>query len=213
MSVSRSRWIPAVAGLGALAVSVLSAGGRGQSVDRSLYRVVNRGGGALVDAFFKGVTELGSLWASVGGTLAVAGAKRRSEALDALGAATAMWLVGQGLKRLWRRPRPYRSLEEVRLLIAEPAGTTWPSSHPAVLLAFVTVAARDLDVSPAVRAAVALLAAAVGLSRVYLGVHYPADVAGGLLLGRGVADLWTAVASPRILGRLPSVAVPATVTR
>jgi membrane-associated phospholipid phosphatase len=202
-----------VAGLGAFAVSVLSAGGRGQSLDRRLYQAMNRGGGATADAFFKGVTELGSLWASVGGTLALAGARRRREALDAMGAATAMWLLGQVLKRLWRRPRPYRALEEVRLLIAEPSGTTWPSSHPAVLLAFVTVAARDLDASPGVKTAVAAFAGTVGLSRIYLGVHYPADVLGGLLLGRGVADLWTALASPRILDRLPTVTVPGTVTR
>jgi undecaprenyl-diphosphatase len=201
-----------VAGIGALAVSAVSAGGRGQALDRSLYRAMNRGGGRPTDAFFKGVTELGSLWASVGATVALAGARRKKEALDALGAAAAMWLLGQVLKKLWRRPRPYRSLDEVRLLIAQPAGTTWPSSHPAVLLAFVTVAARDLDAPNGVKAAVAGLAGVVGLSRVYLGVHYPADVAGGLLLGRGVADLWTALASPRILKRLPSVAVPGTVT-
>jgi undecaprenyl-diphosphatase len=44
-----------------------------------------------------------------------------------------------------------------------------------------------------------LLAGAVGVSRVYLGVHYPADVAGGLLLGRAVADAWTSSVSPRVL--------------
>jgi undecaprenyl-diphosphatase len=201
-----------VAGIGALAVSALSTRGRGQVLDRTLYRVVNRGGGRLTDALFKGVTELGSLWASAGATVALAGARRRKEAVDALGAAATMWLLGQVLKKLWRSPRPYLSLEDVRLLIAEPAGTTWPSSHPAVLIAFVTVAARDLDGSHTVKAAVAGLAGAVGVSRIYLGVHYPADVAGGLLLGRGVADLWTALVSPRILGRLPSVAVPSTVT-
>ena len=210
--MSKRRWFPAVAGLGALAVSALSAGGRGQVLDRRMYRAVNRGSGRLTDGFFQGVTELGSLWASVGAAVALAGARRKKEALDALGAAATMWLLGQVLKKLWQRPRPYLSLEEVRLLIAEPAGTTWPSSHPAVLLAFVTVAARDLDGSRAVKAAVVGLAGAVGLSRIYLGVHYPADVAGGLLLGRGVADLWTALVSPRILRRLPSVAVPGTVT-
>jgi undecaprenyl-diphosphatase len=200
-----------VAGLGALAISALSAGERGQALDRRLYRAVNGSGGRLADAFFRNVTELGSVWASVGAAVALAGARRKREGLDALGAAATMWLLGQVLKKLWGRPRPYRSLEDVRLLIAEPAGTTWPSSHPAVLLAFVTVAARDLDASLAVRAAAAGLAATVGLSRVYLGVHYPADVVGGLLLGRGVADLWTAVASPRILKRLPTVALPGTV--
>jgi undecaprenyl-diphosphatase len=173
--------------------------------------MVNRGGGVLADALFKGVTELGSLWASVGATVALAGARRKREALDALAAATAMWLLGQVLKRVWLRPRPYRSLTDVRLLIAEPSGTTWPSSHPAVLLAFVTVAARDVGSSRGVKAATAGLAGVVGLSRIYLGVHYPADVLGGLFLGRGVADLWTAVVSPRIVGRLPSRAVPGTV--
>jgi membrane-associated phospholipid phosphatase len=31
---------------------------------------------------------------------------------------------------------------------------------------------------------------AVGTSRVYLGVHYPSDVASGLLFGRAIARLW-----------------------
>jgi undecaprenyl-diphosphatase len=74
------------------------------------------------------------------------------------------------------------------------------------------VAGRDLQASPAVKTGLAALAGAVGLSRIYLGVHYPADVAGGLLLGRGVADLWSAAMSPRVLGRLPYVSVPGTVT-
>jgi membrane-associated phospholipid phosphatase len=208
----QSRWAPALAGAGALAIAVVSAHGRGRAVDRKLYRRLNRGSGRLADASFKSLTELGSIWASVGASVALVRARRRREAVDALGAAAAMWLLGQALKKVWRRPRPYRSLEGVRLLIAEPAGTTWPSSHPAVLLAFVTVAARDLDASQGVKVATAGLASVVGFSRVYLGVHFPSDVAGGLLLGRGVADLWTAFVSPLILGRRPSVAVPGTVT-
>jgi membrane-associated phospholipid phosphatase len=120
---------------------------------------------------------------------------RHRAAANGLGAAVAMWGIGQALKRVLNRPRPYHALEDVRLLIREPSGTSWPSSHPAVLMAFVTVAGHELAVSPGGRAALAGLAGVVGVSRIALGVHYPADVAGGLLLGRAVGEGWIGVAS------------------
>jgi hypothetical protein len=202
----RIRWRrPAGAGLVALLFGVLTARGRGRDLDRAVYRRLNGTGGRGTDAFFRAVTEFGSIWCSAGAAAVVARSGRRREAADAVGAAMAMWLVGQGLKKLFARPRPYDALEEFRLMIGEPRGTSWPSSHPGVLLAFLTVAARDLDLSPEARAGTAVLASTVGASRVYLGVHYPADVASGLLLGRGVGDLWSAIVSPRVLGRPPVV--------
>jgi membrane-associated phospholipid phosphatase len=197
-TVRKALWFPAGAVLGAFAIAVATADGRGRALDRRLYRMINGTWGAKADLLFKGVTELGSIWASVGAAAALARAGRRREALDALGAAGSMWVLGQGIKRLVVRPRPYHALEGLRLLIDRPRGTSWPSSHPAVLLAFVTVATRNLDAASSTRTVAALLAGAVGLSRVYLGVHYPADVAGGLLLGRSVADVWSATVSPRL---------------
>jgi membrane-associated phospholipid phosphatase len=204
----RRRWFPALAGVAALGIAVVTARGRGQRLDRKVYRALNGTGGPLADAFFASVTEFGSIWASAGAAAAVARSGRRREAVDAMGAAGAMWVLGQILKRIVLRPRPYAALEQFRLLIRKPRGTTWPSSHPAVLLAFVSVAARNLGARDPVKSGVLALAGLVGLSRVYLGVHYPADVAGGLLLGRGVADLWSAVISPHVLGRLPDVSAP-----
>src|SRR5204863_2410282 len=98
------------------------------------------------------------------------------------------------------------------LLIAEPRGTSWPSSHPAVLLAFGLVLARDLRASRATQRQLAALAGLVGLSRISLGVHYPADVVGGLLLGLGVADLWSATVSPRMLSTTVRANLPGRVT-
>lgn len=142
-----------------------------------------------LDALFKGVTELGSMWSSLGAGTALAALGHRRAAARAVGAAGATWALGQGLKRVFRRLRPYETDQPIRLLIARPAGASWPSSHPAVFLTFATVAARELDLGPGVRGALTGLALLVGASRVYLGVHYPADVAGGLMLGRAVADL------------------------
>jgi undecaprenyl-diphosphatase len=202
------RWFPAVAGAGALGIALLTARGRGRDLDVRAYRALNRAGGRWADALFSSITELGSIWASVGAGTVMALRGHRREAADALGAAAAMWLLGQALKRAVRRPRPYASLEGSRLLIEPPRGTTWPSSHPAVLLAFLSVATRDLAASDPVKLGALGLASVVAGSRVYLGVHFPADVAGGLLLGRGVADLWSALLSPQVLGRVPAVAAP-----
>jgi undecaprenyl-diphosphatase len=196
------RWLAGgLACAAALAVGVAAGTRPGRSLDRNVFRALNRPRGALADALLGSVTELGSIWASVGAAAVVATVgRRRREAVDAVGAALAMWGLGQGLKRLFGRPRPYQALEDYRLLIAEPKGTSWPSSHPAVLLAFGLVLARDLGEDPSLRGSLSSLARLVGVSRVYLGVHYPADVVGGLLLGRGVADLWSVAVSQRVLG-------------
>lgn len=176
----------------ALAVGALTSAGPGRDLDVEAFGAGNRDRGPAADRFLRGVTELGSIWASVGAASVLAAAGRRRAATHGLAAVSLAWVAGQGLKRLFLRPRPYDAgLPGMTLRIGPPNGTSWPSSHPAVLLAFVTVASRELGASRGARRALDLLAGAVGLSRVYVGVHYPSDVAGGLLLGKGVAAALT----------------------
>ena len=180
-----------VAGLAgaAVAVGIASSGGPGERLDAQAFRAVNRGHGPAADRFFHGITELGSIWASIGGAAVLAASGHRRAAARGLAAASVTWLLGQGLKRIFLRPRPYvADPAGVRLMADPPRATSWPSSHPAVLLAFVTVAGRELRLPGAARAALTGLGVVVGISRTYVGVHYPADVVGGLLLGRAVAD-------------------------
>jgi membrane-associated phospholipid phosphatase len=198
--VTRQRAVLLIAG--ALGLAVVTIRGRGRILDDKLFGMANsRYELPALDAFFRSVTELGSLWASVGAAGVMAARGRRRAAADALGAAATMWLLGQGLKRTFRRVRPYdaRPPNPIRLLIGRPLGTSWPSAHPATFLAFATVAARDLEVPRSGRRALAGLAGVVAASRVYLGVHYPADVVGGLLLGRAVADVWSREVSPHLV--------------
>jgi membrane-associated phospholipid phosphatase len=190
-------------GAGALVLAAVTARGAGRRLDDRLFGLANaRQHHPVLDRALGAVTELGSLWAAAAAAGAGAAGGRRREAANALGAASAMWLLGQGLKRAFRRLRPYEAdlPGPRRLLIGKPHGASWPSSHPATLLAFVTVAGRDLGLGSGARTAMTGLAAAVGASRVVLGVHYPAVVVGGLQLGRAVAVVWSATVSPRVLG-------------
>jgi len=191
MGLGRVLWAGALAssavaiGLGAI------KGEEGPAVDRELFELVNRGAGPAADRALVGITELGSFYASGAAAGALFALGRRRAAFSALGAAGTTWLLLQGAKRIASRPRPADvDPHDVRLLIARPAAASWPSSHPAVLTAFTRVASRELLLGSLARVGLGCLDATVGISRVYVGVHYPSDVASGLLLGRAVARLW-----------------------
>jgi undecaprenyl-diphosphatase len=188
----RSRPLTAAALLAAsVAVGVVSSTSKGREIDEAAFARANGNHTPQKDRIFSALTELGSIWAAgaAAGVLALTGHRRT--AARAFAAASATWFAGQALKKAVMRPRPYDAgSHETRLMIERPSGSSWPSSHPAVILSFVLVASRDLELHPVAREMLGILANAVGSSRTYLGVHYPSDVAGGLLLGRAVGLAW-----------------------
>ncbi len=92
---------------------------------------------------------------------------------------------GNILKQLIARPRPCSVLEGVRLLAGCGNSFSMPSNH--AINAFGVAAAFWFLRKDFVTGFYLFVAAAIGFSRVYIGVHYPADVLAGALLGVGVA--------------------------
>jgi membrane-associated phospholipid phosphatase len=191
MKWGRIVWAAVLAGVGiAIGRAALSTED-GRELDENLFKAANAQRSMSADRVFAAITEAGSLYAvgAAAGVLAALG--RRREGGRALAGAATTWLALQGIKRLVDRPRPFTTDPAgTRRMIAEPHGTSWPSSHPAVLTAFGRIAARELGIGAVGRTALSALDLGVATSRVTLGVHYPSDVASGLLFGRAVARLW-----------------------
>lgn len=134
------------------------------------------------------VMQLGSL-ASVG---VIAGLTRLLDRRPAQAHAVALaggaaWLVCKPLKVLVGRRRPNPETTQVRVRGKAQTGLGYPSGHAAVAAAMGAVLARGT--SSRRLGGIALLAGTVGASRVYVGAHYPLDVAGGWAAGLAMAFL------------------------
>lgn len=138
------------------------------------------------------LTVLGSGWSLLGLAPLFVLPRARRFALAMLGALVTTGALVFVLKRAVGRVRPLHALDGVRGLVDAPTDFSFPSGHAAGSFAFAAFVATALLASPRPRGATAsvvglfALAAAVSLSRVYLGCHFPGDVAGGALLGAAV---------------------------
>lgn len=96
--------------------------------------------------------------------------------------------VSQGMKYAVNRQRPYERYPDYIVARSHSSSPSFPSGHTS--LAAVTAMSLCLDYPKwYVIAPAAVWALSVGYSRLYLGVHYPSDVAAGMVLGAGSALL------------------------
>ena len=145
---------------------------------------------AFLDRFFVFITWLGNggmIWILLCIVLLVKPETRKtgvSMVFALIIAASATYV----LKLAVARPRPFLLDRGIELLITAPADYSFPSGHTASSFA----AAWTLKEKPKLFIPSFLLASLIAFSRMYLLVHYPSDVAAGMLIGIfcGQIEIW-----------------------
>ena len=149
--------------------------------------------------------EWGAVWVAIGVAAAAVDATRRERWLRAAAvppaAIGANYLVKLAVRR--RRPR----LRRLPPLAAAPSELSFPSAHATSSLAAATAMGR---VAPGARPPLYGLAAAICLTRPYLGMHYPSDVLGGAALGLLIGRLWPGLRGKGAEDRLIDLVASAT---
>ena len=132
-------------------------------------------------ARFSRIGERGAVWLAIGTAGWALDSSRRAGWARATGVVAGTFALNTTLKLIVRRPRP--QLPGLPALTSTPTQLSFPSAHAATSFAGARVYTRlGLPAAP-LYALAALLAA----SRLYLGVHYPSDILGGVLLGTATA--------------------------
>jgi len=154
-------------------------------VDLRLYRLLREDAQtAWLEGPIKGFSSLGehaAIWLVLGAGGALVDAPRRSGWLRAVRAVAIAYVLNTLLKLVVRRHRP--RLEQLPALISTPTSLSFPSAHASSSFAAARAYSALMPGTP-----LYVVAIAMALSRVYLGVHYPSDIAAGALLGTVVGS-------------------------
>lgn len=159
------------------------------TIDITLLEWIQQNRAEFLDGFFQifsGVTTFISIAIIL--TIGIFARFRRSCLKKMVQAGLTLFLaalISYGLKSLFQRERPFRTYDTVEKL-SRGGSPSFPSGHTLEAFAVATSIALIFR-RRVVQVPVLIWACMVAYSRMALGVHYPSDVLGGMLIGMIVA--------------------------
>jgi len=152
-------------------INLINAKIKNKYLDIFMYRITDLGGAIFITVFTLSLVIFGSPRNKLVGV----------EALLALGISQ---IIVHSLKKLLSRERPYKIIEQLNTFGIDLSDYSFPSGHTTASFSLATSLALNI---PRFSIIVLFLAMLIAISRIYLGVHYPTDVAAGIILGVGFA--------------------------
>jgi decaprenylphosphoryl-5-phosphoribose phosphatase len=131
---------------------------------------------------FSRLGEHGALWLALGAAGAAVDRGNRSRWARATAAVAVAYACSTSIKLVVGRRRP--AVEDLPHLMATPTGLSFPSSHASSSFAAARAYGGLVPSVPLYGTALAM-----ALSRVYLGVHFPSDIAAGAGVGTAIGSL------------------------
>jgi len=152
--------------------------------DRKLFYIINKNiKCGFFDKLMPYITELGGvIFTSILPLFLILISKNKARIIgfEILISLSISQVLVQILKRVLARERPYNILQNINTFGIKLKDYSFPSGHTTASFSIATVLSLNI---PQLMIPVLILALMVGVSRIYLAVHYPSDVLVGVILG------------------------------
>ncbi|WP_426349972.1 phosphatase PAP2 family protein [Alloiococcus sp. CFN-8] len=130
--------------------------------------------------FITSLGDSGMIWIAISLILIITKRYRKAGIVALMALLVTTFLGEVVIKNIIQRARPFVNNEGIKLLIPEPSSFSFPSGHTGSSFAAASALAANIK---GYGKYFLILAALIAFSRLYLMVHYPSDIVGGILLG------------------------------
>ena len=168
---------------------ILSAG---QRLDAWFFLLLNiRGKRPLwLDRMMFWITQLGHAFATLGIAIILLLIGKQILSYKLILGSLSLWLMVELLKLIVHRSRPFVRLTQTRIVGGKAIGRSFPSGHTSQVFFTATLMIQGFHLPLPAALGFYALAFLVGITRIYVGAHYPRDILAGAILGSAWGLLW-----------------------
>jgi membrane-associated phospholipid phosphatase len=136
-----------------------------------------------LDRVMLGFTQVGNGFTTLAFAIILFLVSQRYLAYELILGTLTLWLTVMLVKAIAHRARPFIHLTQARIVGYKPRGRSFPSGHTSQSFFIATLIVQHFHVNVWIIILLYTIAMLVGITRMYVGAHYPRDVLAGAILG------------------------------